>query len=1065
MRISSFLRGFLTVSSLFLAVLVMLPNRGMAQLAGSGTITGSITDPTGAVIPAVDVTIRNTDTGTERKTQSSEGGVYTAAFLQPGHYEIQIVKAGFASVLRKDLTLQVGQLMAINLTLAVKSVQEAVTVTGEAPIVDTEKTEVSQVVSESAVNNLPIAGRRWDSFVMLTPNVTNDGTSGLVSYRGISGLYNSNTVDGANNNQAFFSEARGRANSGAYVYSMDSIKEYQVSAANYSAELGQAAGGVVNAVTKSGANTFHGDLFYYLRYPSFNALDSYSKSRGLYTQPIHQWQQFGGSGGGAIVKDKLFYFATYDGSRKVNPITYTSSVFSPSFKAFTCPALVTAAQCTAANAFLFNQQGTFARDTNQDVAFGKLDYQATSRNHFSTSFDFMNYRAPNAYSTAPTVNNSSLGTNGSYIFHERIFVANWDSTLTPTMVNNLRFQWGRDLEAAGSNAPAPYVNVSGVMTYGENYALPRTAEPDEHRTQISDTLSKVYGRHTFKAGVDFNIIHEVMINLYNGTGQYTYSNGSAQNTFNAWVEDALGINIGDGLTGKHYNAFTQVNDPITHVGKDDFYNNDYAGFFEDNWKASSKLTLNMGVRYDVSTIPQPPQPNTLTSLTTLYTSTINIPKDQIGPRVGIAWQISPKTVLRTGYGLFFAKTTNSTYYATRVENGVFQQTFTCSPSSKASNYCPTLQFPNVIWTPPGPGMTSPFTGALAPQVVNFTPPSASQVTRGMSPNWVNPRTHEGDVTLERQLPGDLSGSIAYVVSRGEHLPIFYDANLAPATTTKSYDILNSASQTTETYTVPFYTTRINTNTGEVFVGSSDVNSWYNSMVVTVRRPMQHGLEFTANYTLSKAFDGAQVGGANGTFNGTDYPIDPYNRKLEYALSDLDQRQRFVANGVWMPSLKNLSSRPARAIFDGWAFSTIVTMSTGQPVTPYITGAPNPLDGGVTGGVSYASPTQGRAGWLGRNYYTAPSFHNVDFRLGRQFAIGERVKLSLQGEAFNLFNHTNVSGVSTTAFSYVAAGSGACAGHANACFVPYTSTPFLSTTSTSNLIWGPRQLQISGKLYF
>jgi hypothetical protein len=335
----------------------------------------------------------------------------------------------------------------------------------------------------------------------------------------------------------------------------------------------------------------------------------------------------------------------------------------------------------------------------------------------------------------------------------------------------------------------------------------------------------------------------------------------------------------------------------------------------------------------------------------------------------------------------------------------------------------------------------------------------------MSPDWVNPRTHEGEVTLESQLPGQLSGSVSYVVSRSLRLPIFVDANLAPSTTTKSYDILSSG-QTTQTYTVPFYTGRIDTNTGDVFVGYSDVNAWYNSMVITIRRPMRHGLEFTANYTLSKAFDGGQVGGANGTFNGTDYPIDPKNRKIEYALSDLDQRHRFVANAVWMPSLKGLSNRPARMVLDGWAFSTIVTMSTGQPVTPYISGAPSPLDGGVTGGVAYASPTQGRAGWLPRNAYRAPGFHDVDFRVGRQFALGERVKLSLIGEAFNLFNHTNVSGVNTAAFSYLAAGSGLCAGHTNACFTPNsTSSPFLATTSTSNLMWGPRQLQISGRLTF
>jgi hypothetical protein len=1060
MREFRLFQKFAVLCTTLVVVLMALTAPAFAQNAGSATITGTLTDPSGAFVPGASVTIRNTDTAIERKIDSNEVGIYVAPFLPPGHYEVRAGKSGFATVLRKDLTLQIGQSLTINFSMTVQATQTELTVTGQADVVDTEKTENSQVISEGSVDHLPIAGRRWDSFALLTPNVTTDGTSGMVSYRGVSGLYNSNTVDGANNNQAFFSEARGRANSGAYVYSMDSIKEYQVSASNYSAELGQAAGGVVNAVTKSGANAIHGDLFYYLRYPTWNALDSYPKSRGTYSQPIHQWQQFGFSVGGPIVKDKLFYFGTYDGSRKVNPVAYTSSVYSPSVSALACPAQVSASQCSAANAFLFGQQGNFARATNQDVAFGRLDYQANASNHLSTAFDFMNYRAPNAYSTAPSYNNSSVSTNGRYIFHERIFVANWDSTISSSAVNNLRFQWGRDLEAAGANGAAPYVNLSGLMTYGENYALPRTAEPDEHRIQVSDTFSKVYGRHTFKTGVDFNFIHELMINLYNGTGQYGYS-GTALQVFQNWTLDTFGINTGDGLTGRHFTSFTQVNDPVTHVGRDDFHNNDYAAFFEDSWKASSKLTLNMGLRYDVSTIPQPPMPNTLTSLTTLYTSTIHIPKDQFAPRLGAAWQITSKTVLRIGYGLFFAKTTNTTYYATRAENGVIQQSFSCSSPSA----CPALTFPNVIFAPPGPTPTAPFAGALTPQVVAFTPPSATQVTRGMSPDWVNPRTHEGEVTVERALPGALSASIGYVVSRSLHLPIFWDANLAPSTTTKTYDILSSSGATTQTYTVPYYTSRINTNTGEVFIGTSDVNAWYNSMVLTLRRPMRHGLEFTANYTFSKAFDGAQAAGNFGTFNGTDYPVDPYNRKLEYGLSDLDQRQRFVANAVWMPSAKGVANQAAKMILDGWAFSTIVTMSTGQPVTPYITGAPQPLDGGVSGGVSYAGATNGRAGWLARNSSTAPGFHNVDFRLGRQFALGERVKLSFIGEAFNLFNHTNVSGVSNTAFSYAAAGSGLCNGHANACFVPYTSTPYLAPTSTSNLIWGPRQLQISGKLTF
>ena len=225
-----------------LAMSIGLPKSALAQNAGSATITGAVTDPSGSVVPGAIVTIRNTDMGIERKTETSDAGVYTAAFLQPGHYEVEVAKTGFTTVLRKDLLLQVGQTLAVDLHMTVQSTQAEVTVTGEAPVVDPEKTENSQVVSTAATSNLPVSGRRWDTFVLMTPNVTTDGTSGLVSYHGISGLYNSNTVDGANNNQALFSEARGRAVSGAYVYSLDSIREYQVTASNYSAELGQAAG-------------------------------------------------------------------------------------------------------------------------------------------------------------------------------------------------------------------------------------------------------------------------------------------------------------------------------------------------------------------------------------------------------------------------------------------------------------------------------------------------------------------------------------------------------------------------------------------------------------------------------------------------------------------------------------------------------------------------------------------------------------------------------------------------------------------------------------------------------
>ncbi len=1042
----------------FFAAIMLSAGCALAQLSGSGSINGSVTDASGSVVPAVAVTIRNTDTGTERKTQSNDAGIYNAAFLQPGHYEVSVSKPGFATLVRKDLVLQVGQTLSADFSLTVQTTQSEVTVTSELPVVDPDKTEVSQVISESQINNLPLAGRRWDTFVLLTPNVTTDGTSGMVSYRGLSGLYNSSTVDGANNNQALFSEARGRVGGGVLVYSLDSLQEYQVTSSSYSAELGQAAGGVVNAVTKSGTNQFHGDLFYYLRYPTWNALDPLPKANGIYSQPIHQWQQFGLSLSGPIIKNKLFGFFTYDGSRKVNPITYTSTTYNPSVRALACPTQLSAAQCTAANGFLGGLQGVYPRATNNDILFGKLDYQISSRNHLSTSFDYANNSAPNGYSTAPSANNDSIQTNGSYIYHERIFIANLDTTFTNTIVNNLRFQWGRDLEVAGSNAPGPYVSLTNITNYGEFYALPRTAEPDEKRTQIADTISIVSGKHLFKTGFDVNIIHEVMINLFQGTGRYTYG-GTNQQAFNNWALDVFDINAGDGLTGKHYTSFVQVNDPITHVGKDDFFEKDYSGFFEDSWHATPKLTVNMGLRYDVFLIPQPPQPNTLTPLTTLYTSTINNPKGQFAPRLGAAYQITPKTVVRAGAGLFYAKTTNSTYYNTRVENGVFQQTFNCTPST-----CPALLFPNVIWTPPGAPPAAPFAGAVTPQVVAFNPPATAQASRGQVPDWRNPSAYTGDVTVERQLPGSISVSAAYVFSRGLHLPVFNDSNLAPATTTKSYDILNASGATAQTYTVPFYTNRIDTGTGIITTAYPAVNSWYNSMVLTARKQMRHGIEFTTNYTLSKSRDDGEVGGSFGTFAGSDIAVDPHNLKGEYALSDLDQRHRFVANFVWMPQFKEISNHAARYVANGWILSSIVTLASGHPAQANISGTPSPLDGGLTAGdSSNASVTAGRAGWLPRNPVVAPGYGDWDLRLNREFRITERVKLSLLGELFNVTNHTNILSVNTTAFTYLAAGSGACAGHANACMVP--SPTWLAPTATSSLIFGPRQVQISGRITF
>ena len=1043
----------LLVACAFLLGFGLAPTRSYAQ-AGAGTIEGTVKDATGGVVPDATVSVRNVATNIVRSVSTNAEGRYVVPFLDPSEYEITVERAGFAKLVRSGVVLRVGDTATIDVAMQVSSTTQVITISGEAPLLDPEKTESSQTVGQNLVQNLPINGRRWENFVLLTPGVTTDGGFGLVSYRGISGLYNENKVDGADNNQAFFSESRGRTRI-AYAYSQDAIQEFQVKTSNYDAEFGQAAGGQVNAVTKSGTNQWHGDVFYYLRHFKFNALDSFAKSQGSSLKPEKLRHQFGAGVGGPIIKDRFFFFGNYDGSRRTFPVGVfpsLNSFFSSS--ASTCPTQATPAQCSAALGFLQSLQGKFPRVGNQDIYFSKLDYQVNTNNHLSAGLNWHDWRSPNGVFTSPTTSTSVLA-NGFDGVKDRFLVVNWNSAIRSNLANEFRFQYGKDFEFEAPNFPAPNVSIQNAFSYGEPNFLPRTFFPDERRWQFTDNLSIVRGNHTIKTGFDFNASHEKLENLFQGDGIYTYNSFGVLTGFQNWVLDVFGINTGAG-TRRHYSgAFTQVVDPITGTGKDDFWDRTYAGYVQDSWKVRSNLLLNMGLRYEIQTVPQPPKPNTATPLLTLYSSKINIDRNNFGPRISLAWEPKSKTVVRFGYGIYYAKTTNSTFYADRVENGVFQLTFNCSPLT-----CGPL-FPNLIFTPPGPTPVAPFPGALTPQVINTNPPATAQLGRGLSPDFVNPLVHEGELVIERELPGQFTLSASYLLSRGERLPVFIDVNLAAPTTTKTYDITDASGATLKQVTVPFYTTRVDTGTGAILTGFSVLNSWYHALVISVRRRYGHGFELLSNFTLSKAIDTGQAIGTNGTFNGTDVPIDPRNQAQEKALSDLDQRKRFVTSVVWAPPLEHASSAVARKAFNGFKFSGIVTVADGQPVTGQVSGAPfGGPDFGVTGGEisSFGGFTGGRIPQVGRSAFTGPGLRTVDFRVAREFRLRERYGVQALWEAFNLFNHTNFTSVSTTASNFTARGNGACAGHTNDCLTPQSN--FLVPNGSGNTLYGARQMQVS-----
>ncbi|WP_263381832.1 TonB-dependent receptor [Granulicella arctica] len=1095
-----------------------------AQTSGVGNITGNVTDASGAAVPNAPVLVLDTDTGVSRSITTNSDGSYTASFLQPGHYEVTLGGGTFGKVDRKNLVLTVGQFLSVDAVLPAASVTTEVVVTSQSPLIDTDKTEVSQTVDQTLISNLPVNGRNWSDFVLLTPNVVQDGGTGLVSFHGISGLYNQNYVDGANNNQMLFSEARGRSSGAPYVYSLDSIKEFQAETSNYSVEFGQAVGGQVNAITKSGTNAIHGDLFYYLRYPTLNALDPVSKYQALHangnpfllTQPIHQQQQFGGSVGGPIIKDRLFYFFTYDGFRRVGRALYTdtntisltpsgptanTNIITPT----QCPTTITAAQCQSGINFLLTTAGLTSappsRFSKENIFFPRLDYHINSKNDVFVNYNFANFDSTYGYAPAPTFSNSSPSTNGPTSYHERFLVAGLTTQVSGRSVNQVHFQYGRDLETAGANASGPSVAM-GAVTYGMPNALPRIAEPDEHRTQITDVFSTVHGHHSFKFGGDANIIHEVMINLFQGGGVYGYSSGTNTSSFQGWIADSFRGQPGDTdpFAGAHYNTFVQTVDQINtgnKAGLDDFWFKIFDGFAEDSWKVRQNLTVNIGVRYDIQLTPPPIQNNTnFAPLSTTYSSTIKNVTNRVQPRIGFSYSPHPGTVFRGGYGLYSGLNQGSTYYAMRVENGVVQVNYNyqgCTNICTATTAAAAgLLYPNVPFSPTGPPLSSALfpSGGTAPAVAGAGK-LGTQSFHGLDPNFVPPLSHEAEFGMEQALPGKISLGVGYVGSRSLRLPVFLDANLIGQTPhgSRSYNVLDASNNLVKQITVPVYilSDRRDSRLQSYNTGFSVANAWYNSLAVTVRRPFANGLEVLGNYTWARATDTDQVQGAFGTFYGGNTVLDPNNVRAENGLSDIDVRNRFVLSLVYQPQLFH-DNKWAKNIIDGFVFSGTETASAGQPIVAGMSGtvyngsaSSYGSAGGIYGGAissGSGAATTGRPPQIGRNSIVGPGFNNLDFRVSRDIPIHDSIKLQFIGEAFNLANHRIITSVNSTYSTYVpaTATSTTCKTTAAApagspvqgCITPFTGTgtaAFDAASGTNNTLYGPRQLQVSAKLFF
>src|SRR6266487_1580493 len=489
--------------------------------AGLGSISGVVLDASRAAVPGASVVVANEAKGIRRNLETNSQGVFTAPALIPAEgYSVSVNKSGFATYQATGVTLAVGQNIDLHIDLVVAGTEASVEVTAEAVLVEDTKTDVSQLVNTRQILELPINGRRVDSFVLLTPAVVPDGAFGLLSFRGIGG-HNAFLTDGNDTTNTYYNENAGRTRITSPI-SQEAVQEFQVISNNYGAEYGQAMGGVVNTITKSGTNDIHGTGYWFFRNRSLNARDRYASFN-----PQDIRHQSGASLGGAIVKDKVFYFFNYEATRRNFPAinSLSSGMFTaagtfnsaanPCPDTTKAPALqATSTQCqTALNMILTRNFATTSRSVVQDLGLGKIDYHLNDRNSLSFSINLLRWVSPHGIQATGIVFNTgaAIGNNADSTVRDGYGRAQWTSVITPTLVNEARFGWFHDrlYDPASDDFLYPGLGKAGLTVantgnLGVATSYPRL-NPSETRYEVADNLSWTTGAHTMKFG--FAIAH------------------------------------------------------------------------------------------------------------------------------------------------------------------------------------------------------------------------------------------------------------------------------------------------------------------------------------------------------------------------------------------------------------------------------------------------------------------------------------------------------------------------------------------------------------------------------
>jgi hypothetical protein len=949
----------------------------------TAVIQGVVVDSSGAVLPGVDVEVRNVDTNAARGVVTDRDGRFMVLQLQPGRYTVTFRLSGFATLVQENVEVRVGDAVRLTPAMSVSGVAETVTVSTQSSPVEATRTAAASTLDERTIAATPILGRKFEDLLTLTPGVSvvqgPDGDE--ITFSGQRGVFNNISLDGGDYNNGFFGEQMGGQRA-AIDITLEAVKEFQVVATGANAEYGRTAGGVVNVITKSGTNQLGGSLFHYQRLEGLTSNTSDGKS----LEEFHR-EQFGGTAGGPVIRDKAFYFLAFEGIREhfARP-NLSEAIGTP------CPvgaptlgsdeALIAGnADCQRVALLNFFESRLGQREgdpiehsIDNNAFLGKLDWNIGTRHTLAASHNFVYSKNTNQTFDVPTYGNSANGIEGPSKIN--VFNLNLFSTLTTNRLNEFHVTYSREdrpRSAVSSSVPADTgIGFAPSFRFGNPFFLAPNVDELVQRWQFKNNFSLVVGRHTIKTGGEW--LHTNNFQVFRGffkgrylfdsvTGFLRYTSPAAPGGYGpytigcsngTYVTSPDPCPSGSTATGGPLLFYLQSSSPDgiarDEAGASDINNDELSLFIQDRWQAGRGLTIDYGFRWDAQLMP-----DTVDPTTTAYAQFLNDPRfpsdgtipdqtKQFQPRFGFAWDVGErgKTVVRGSAGLFYARQNMLSQVGSVTTNGIQQKSDFRSSAFADMPVWPNLLAPSAV--PPG---TFPlFTGV-----------------RVFDRDYKNPRIFSVNAGLDRELLPSLAVYVDFTYARGDHLTRFLNYNAHG--TAAAPDQPPTRDSTTYTGDNPF-----SPQLGDVFVTTSRGRSRYKGATFGLRKRFTQGYQFEANYVLAKDEDDD----SNERDPFTDRSFNFYDLDQDYGPSDRDIRHKF--------NFFTYAELPHRFLVN-----VRVQARTAQPITT----SPRVLNGEDRG----------------RNWDRKDNgYFSLDWRLQRPFRIGANAQVIPSVEMFNTFNNAN-----------------------------------------------------------